>query len=290
MDGTAVGPLVCPFCGRQIKSSYRYGNLIKRKREMIEKLHATTSNDFASKEQQDAVVEKVLSSFLLSQFASKEQQDSVFEKFLLNFFPSLAGRHQRLMEGSKQLPAMFKKLPTLLSKPCTTKTLSIVENEIDQYILIKEYESLYQGHPESLTSLQQLLEFFKATPPSAQKTLDVYCERQRIFLLWVISSLEVAVSSSNQDYNVLKQLKEKLVFNRPKLTLPNVSTYFDELQNMAHRVKKSFAGVDSHSLKPSRANFINGVWTVCTNGHVYCKPRGLSGMDIEIWGCPDCPC
>ena len=271
MDSTAVGPLVCPFCGRQIKSSYRYGNLIKQKREVIEKLHATISINRASKEQQDAVVEKVSSNFMPIQF--------IFE-----------GRRQRLKESSKQLPAMFKKLPTLLSKPCTAKTLSIVENEIDQYVLIKELESLYQGHPESLTSLQQLLEFFKEAPPSAQKTLDVYCEKQRIFLLWMISSLEVTVPSSNQDSNVLKQLKEKLVFNRPKLTLPDVSTYFDELQNMAHRVKRSFAGVDSHSLKPARANFINGVWTVCTNGHVYCKPRGPSGMDREMWGCPDCPC
>ena len=270
-DNTVTGPLVCPSCRKQIRSSHRYGNLIKQNRGMIEKLHTTVSSKIASKKQQDAFIEKVLSNFMPSHFPPKEEHWS-HEELAKKYF--------------KRLPPMFEKLPTFPSKSCTKKTLGILENEIDQYVLIKNYESLYKGHPELMASLQQLLVFFKVTPPSAQKALDTYCEGQRIFLLWMISKLEVVILPSNKDYNLLKQLKEKLVFNQTKLTLPDVSTHFDELQNMAHRVKKSFT---VHSLKPARANFINGIWTVCTKGHMYCEPRGLIGMDKEMWGCPDCP-
>jgi len=85
----------------------------------------------------------------------------------------------------------------------------------------------------------------------------------------------------------LKQRKEMLVFNQPKLTLPDVSAHFNELQKVAGRIR--FTGVDLRNLKPTRANFINGIWTVCNNGHVHCKPRGQSMMDNEMWKCPDCP-
>ena len=155
-------------------------------------------------------------------------------------------------------------------------------------MLLKEHESLYKDHPELLTSLQQLIAFFKATPPSAQKIQDISCERQRLFKLYMISNLETVVLPPNKDHSVLMQLKDMLVFNQPKLTLSNVSTHFDELQNVVHRARvRRFTGVDSKSLKPGRINFINDVWTVCTNGHIYCEPRGVSGM--EMWGCPDCP-
>ena len=281
-DSKAVGPLVCPFCRRQItgNSSYRYGNLIKQKREMIGRLHASVLNNLASKMQQDAFTEKVLSNFLPSQLPSK---------LLLK---ETRGRSAFLfMKSCTFLPTMFEELPTLFprSGSCTQKSLNVLENEIDQYVLIKGKEGLYKDHLELSTFLQQLLVFFKATPPSAQKTQDVYCERGRIFLLWMISSLEVAVTSSSKDYSVLKQLKEMLVSNKPVLTVSDVSTYFDKLQDIAHRAKKQFAGVDPDSLKPTRANFINGVWTICPNGHICCKPRGVDSVDKEMWACPDCP-
>ena len=277
IDSKAVGPLVCPFCRRQItsNSSYRYGNLIRQKRDMVGKLHATILNTLATKEHQDVFIEKVLSNFLPSQL--------------------LKGTHERLASILKRnceyLPIMFEELPALFSRSrsCTQKSLNVLENEIDQYVLIKEQERIYKDHPELSTSLQQLLAFFKATPPSAQKIQDVYCEKERIFLLWMIASLEGAVPSSSIDYNVLKQLKEVLVFNKPVLTVSDVNTHFDKLQNVAHRAKKRFAGVDPDRLKPARAIFINGVWTVCPNGHICCKPRGLNSVDKEMWGCPDCP-
>ena len=142
-----------------------------------------------------------------------------------------------LMRNSKLLPPMLEKLPTLLSKSCTNKTLSILENEINQYVMIKEHESLYEDHPELLTSLQQLIEFFKAMPPSAQKTQDIGCERQHLYQLYMISSLEMVVVPPNKDHSVLMELKDVLEFNQPKLTLSNVSTYFDELQNVARRAR-----------------------------------------------------
>ena len=271
-----VGPLMCPYCRKQIRFSHRYGNLIKQKQEMIKRLHTAVLHKLASEKQKDSLIVKVLSNFLPSQLLLKDTLPS-HEKLLL------------LKKNSKHfLPKAFGKLPTVLSQSCTSKTLNILESEIDQYVLIKKYESVYRHHPELLTSMQELLAFFKETPPSAQKSLDVYCERQRIFLLSMILNLEVAVPPPNKDHSVLKQLKETLIFNQPKFTPPNVSTYFDELQKVARRAGKRFT-VDSKSLKPSRVHFINGVWTVCSNGHVYCEPRGLNGMDKEMWGCPDCP-
>ena len=276
-DSRAVGPLVCPSCRKQIRCSHRYGDLIKQKRGTIERLHTTVSGNIASKKQQDSFIENVLSVFVPSRL-----------HLLLKGFQE--GPVSVLKRNSKLLPPMFEKLPTLLSKSCTNKTLSILENEISQYVMIKEHESLYKDHPELLTSLQQLIEFFKATPPSAQKTQDISCERQRLYQLYIISSLEMMVVPPNKDHSVLMQLKDVLVFNQPKLTLSNVSTYFDELQNVARRARvRRFIEVDSKSLKSAKVDFINGVWTVCTNGHIYCEPRGMSGMNKELWGCPDCP-
>ena len=272
-DSRAVGPLVCPSCRKQICSSHRYGSLIKQKRVMIERLHTAISNNLASTERRDAFIEKVLSNFVPSHLLLKKPH----------------GSHTILQKNSKYLPAMFKDLPTLFSQPCTSKCLSILENEIDQYVLIKKCESLYKNYPELLMSLQQLLVFFKETPPSAQKHLDTYCERQRIFLLWMISNLDKVVLPSNKDHNILAQVKEKLVNNQTRLTLPDVSTHFEELQNVTQRAKRRFNGVDPDSLKPTRANFINGVWTICPNGHIYCKPRGVDSVDKEMWVCPDCP-
>ena len=277
-DSRAVGPLVCPSCRKQIRSSHRYGDLIKQKRGTIERLHTTVSGNIASKKQQDSFMETVLSIFVPSHL------------LLTGVRGFCEGPVSLLKRNSKLLPPMFEKLPTLLSKSCTNKTLSILENEISQYVMIKEHESLYKDHPELLTSLQQLIAFFKATPPSAQKVQDTSCERQRLFQQYMISNLEAVVIPPNKDHSVLMQLKGILVFNQPKLTLSNASTYFDELQNVARRAKvRRFTGVDPRSLKPAEVNFINGVWTVCTNGHIYCEPRGVSGMDKEMWGCPDCP-
>ena len=275
-DSKAVGPLVCPSCRKQIHSSHRYGNLIKQKRDIIERLHAAVSNNLASTKQQDAFIEKVLSNFLPSHLLLKAAHGSHDVLVLL------------LQKNSKYLPTMFKKLPTLLSQPCTSKTLSILENEINQYVLMKGYESLCMEDPELLTLFQQLVIFFKTTPPSAQKNLDTHCERHRIILLWMTSYLDKVDLPSNKDHNILKQLKERLVNNQPKLTPPDVTAHFDELQNVAQRARKRFTIADN-SLKPTRASFISGIWTVCPNGHIYCEPRGLINLDKEMWGCPDCP-
>ena len=291
IDSKAVGPLVCPSCRRQItnNSSYRYGNLIRQKRDMVGKLHATILNNLATKEHQDAFIEKVISNFLPSQLLK-----GTHERLALRWWSRDSPTRLidlTLKRNCEHLPTMFEELPALLSRSrsCTQKSLNVLENEIDQYVLIKEQERIYKDHPKLSTSLEQLLAFFKATPPSAQKTQDVYCERERIFLLWMITSLEGAVPSSNKDYDVLMQLKEVLVFNKPTLTVSDVNTHFDKLQNVAHRAKKRFAGVDPDRLKPARAIFINGVWTICPNGHICCKPRGLNSVDKEMWGCPDCP-
>ena len=247
--------LVCPSCRKQIRSSHRYGDLIKQKRGVIERLHTTVSGNIASKKQQDAFIEKVLSIFVPSHLCVRRYNN---------------GPVSLLKRNSKCLPPMFEKLPTLLSKSCTNKTLSILEHEIRQYAIVKEHESLYKDHPELLTSLQQLITFFEATSPSAQKIRDTSCERQRLFQLYMISNLETVVLPPNKDHSVLMQLKDMLVFNQPELTLSNVSTHFDELQNVAHRARvRRFTRVDSKSLKPGRVNFINGVWTVCTNDHMH---------------------
>ena len=289
-DSKTVGPLVCPSCRRQItsNSNYRYGNLIRQKRNMVRKLHGAVLYKLATKKQKDAFIEKVLWNFLPLQVFRKGTHEKV--AFLLERYQE---RLFFLLERYRQyLPTVFEELPALLlpSRPCTQKSLNVLENEIDQYVLIKEWEGIYKDHPELSTSMQQLLAFFKATPPSAQKTQDVYCEKERIFLLWMIAGLEGAVPSSSKDYGVLMQLKEMLVFNKPALTVRDVNTHFDKLQNIAHRAKKwRCAGVDPDSLKPARAIFINGVWTVCPNGHICCKPRGLNSVDEEMWECPDCP-
>ena len=239
-DSRAVGPLVCPSCRKQIRSSHRYGDLIKQKRGTIERLHTTVSGNIARKKQQDDFIENILSVFVPSRL-----------HLLLKGFQE--GPVSVLKRNSKLLPPMFEKLPNLLSKSCTNKTLSILENEISQYVMIKEHESLYRGHPELLTSLQQLIEFFKATPPSAQKTQDVSCERQRLYQLYMISNLEMVVVPPNKDHSVLMQFKDMLVFNQPKLTLSNVSTCFDELQNVARRARvRRFIEVDSKSLKSAK--------------------------------------
>ena len=65
---------------------------------------------------------------------------------------------------------MFEKLLTLLP----SLVLEKLENESDQYVLIKKYELIYKDHTELLSSLEQLLVHYKATP---KKTHDVYCER-----------------------------------------------------------------------------------------------------------------
>ena len=281
-DSRVVGPLVCPSCRKQIRFSHRYGDLIRQKRSLTEKLHAFVSGSIASKKELDAFIQKVLNNFLPSQLLTKGAFRGIFG---LQESPDLL-----LKKNIKLLPSMFKKLPTLLSKSCTAKTLSILENELSQYVLIKEHESLYADRPELLASLQQLKVFFETTPPSAQKSLDTFCERQRLYQLYMISNLEMVVPPTSKDHIVLMQHKEMLTFNQPKLTLPNVAVYFDELQSVARRAKvRRFTDVDSKNLKPARDSFINGIWTVCNKDHIYCQPRGVLGMDKEMWGCPDCP-
>ena len=100
--------------------------MIKQKRGIIERLHTTVSGNIASKKQQDAFIEKVLSIFVPSHLLAPSH---LFARRFNDGPVSL------LKRNSKCLPSMFEKLPTLLSKSCTNKTLSILEHEISQYAI-----------------------------------------------------------------------------------------------------------------------------------------------------------
>ena len=54
-----VKPLECPGCGKEIHSIYRYGDLIRKKREMIQNIYNIMS-ELANVEQQEAIVESFI--------------------------------------------------------------------------------------------------------------------------------------------------------------------------------------------------------------------------------------
>ena len=272
-NNAIVEPLACPECGKEIHFSYRYGDLVRKKKENIQIIRDTMFES-ATVDQQQAIIEKVLSHFV--------PEIEYTEDILHNEVERL------LKRKAKYLPVVFKKPKRyLLASSLKGIQASILENEIDQYMLLKQYEPLYEQYPDLLASLQSLLTFFVKTPPSAQKSQDVSCERKRIFLLWMIYGL-TSVTVPQEHYIVIQQLKEKLTVNDSKLTLPTLDAHYDKLQAIAQKLGKRFK-VDEKHMQSSKTITYNGVWRICPNSHVYCKPRGFtaSGDDHE-WQCPDC--
>ena len=268
---TIVKPLECPGCGKEIRSSYRYGDLIRKKREMIRNIHDIMSEP-VTVEQQEAVIEKALSYFLPNLVHTRNAR----EVELL------------LKSVTKNLPVVFKKPKQYLLAPSLKRIQAkILQNEMDQYMLLKEYESLYIQHPDVSSLLQELITFFIKAPPSVQKNHDVSCEKQRIFLLWMISTLIIDETLSYKHYDDMKQLREKLIVNNPKVTLPTLAADYDKLQSIARMYKlgKHFE-VNAKHMQTGEATIVNGVWKVCTNGHVYCKPKHIT---VNEWECPSCP-
>ena len=266
-----VEPLACPAadCGKEIRSSYRYGNLVRKKKEVIQSIRDVMFEP-ATVEQQQVVREKVLSHFVPDLEYTGDIHYSEVERLL--------------KQKRKYLPVVFKNPQKYLLAPSLNSIqVSMLENEIDQYMLLKEYELLYEQYPNLKALLQDLLTFFVKVPPSVQKSLDVSCERQRIFLLWMISSL-TSLSMSQEHYAVIKQIEEKLELI-DHLILPTLATHYDNLQAIAQKLGKQFK-VDARHMQSSKVVIINGIWMVCPNDHVYCKP---SGCGNDKWRCPDCP-
>ena len=265
---TTVKPLGCPACDKEIHSSYRYGDLVKKKKEIIQSIRDIMFQP-ATIEMQQAIIEKVLSQFVPSQTGDIHYNEV----------------DRLLKKKRKYLPVVFKKPRRyLLASSLNSIQATILENEIDQYMLLKEYELLYQQYPDLSALLRELLTFFVKTPPSAQKSQDVSCERQRIFLLWMISNI-TSVSVPQEHSAVIEQLKEKLKLNDPKLTLPTLAAHYEKLQAIAQKLGKHFK-VDVRHMQSSKTALTNGVWKVCPRGHVYCQPRGLTD---DKWLCPECP-
>jgi len=143
-------------------------------------------------------------------------------------------------------------------------------------------KDMCKHHPEMSSTLQELIAFFEKAPPSTQKSQDVLSETLRIFLLQIISSLSSAMPKAGEDYIVVQQLTEILRVGQPRLSVSALTGHCDQLQKMAESLGIKINKVDIKCLQLSTAaNFTNGVWIICSNGHLFCKPRGLSGSDKE---------
>ena len=220
---TTVKPLSCPDCNKEIHSSNRYGDLVKKGKEIIQSIRG-----------------------VMFEPATVERQQTIIEKVLFHFVPNHTGDihydevERLLKQKRKYLPAVFKKPQRyLLASSLNSSQATILENEIDQYMLLKEYELLYEQYADLSASLQDLITFFVKTPPSAQKYQDVSCERQRIFLLWMISNI-TSVSIPQEHTVVIEQLEEKLKISDQQLTLPTLATHYEKLQAITQKVGKRF--------------------------------------------------
>ena len=284
-DSTVMQPLVCPECRKQIQSSYRYGNLIKKRKEAIERLH-TGIKEPAYREQQDAVIIEMLSCFLPG--------------IVIGHRDSL---HRVLSTNLKKLPPVLKRVAKFLLGPVhryrhgeretvrglrllSIRSLGILQHEIDLYKELQNIHSMCERYPNLIILFQELFSYFKRTPPSFQKCYDVSCEKQRILLMWIASNLQLVISSDplNEDYVSMHHLYEKLECNQPKLTLVAASDHYDVLQEVAKRWRYHVI-VEAKHFAPNKAVFFSGVWTICPQNHIYCEPRV---HDKGKWLCPDC--
>ena len=273
-EESTVEPLVCPYCRKQIRFSHRYGNMIKKKKEMLRKLR-DTMNEPVSAEQQAVTIKKV------SKFVSSHMHTE-YEVVPDTLLASM------LKRVTQFLPPIFKKVSSLFTPHQHKYENSIIENEADLYAYLKDMHKQYLESSETSTSLQELIVFFEKAPASAQKSHDVLSEALRIFTLQMVSSLRPAIPQTGEDYALVKELTKKLRVDQPRLlSVSALTNHFDRLQKMAEKLEIRINRVDLKCLQPTKAtNFTNGVWIICSNGHLFCRPRGLSGK--ETWQCPDC--
>ena len=286
-ESTIIQPLVCPSCKKQIHSSYRYGEMIKKKKEMVERLLATMK-EAASENQRDAVIDKLLASFVPNAKSTVSIRKPV-RNFLRGFPPIAESNSVLLMRNyAKRLPLSFKKASEILtSSRLSARSLNIIENEIDQYVILEKFIPLCEQFPDLQASLQELLCFCKETPPSVQKSNDVSCERQRILFLWMINDLKSKTSPSNENNLAMHLLQDGLMLNQPKLTLSSASKHYDDLQKIAKRLGKRIT-LNAEQLQPIKAVYFSGVWTTCLKSHVYCRPREGLMPEEDEWLCPEC--
>ena len=287
-DNTVLQPLVCPECRKQIHSSYRYGELIKKRKEATERLNKVFKKP-----------------------TSTEAQDAVIKEMLLYLVPgAVIGDHNSLLsflrKNLKKLPSVLKRVANFLLSPShrnrhhggeaagalhilSIKSLAILQYEIDQYKELQHILPMCERYPNLIVLYEELLKFFKKTPPSLQKCYDVSCEKQRIVLMWIASNLQLVVPSdtSNEDHVATNYICEKLECNQPKLTLVSASHHYDALQEVAKRWRYHMT-VETKHFSPIKAVFFSGVWTICPQSHVYCAPRGLYITEKEESLCPDC--
>ena len=269
---STVEPLMCPYCRKVIRFSHRYGNMIKEKKGMLRKLH-DTMNERVSAEQQSATIKKLLK-FVPSHVQTENEYvpDSLLASLLRSF--------------TQYLPPIFQKVSSLFINQHKYENL-IIENEADLYECLKGIHKQYPSSSEISTSLEELIKFFEKAPASAQKSHDVFSEALRIFLLQMASSLERAIPQTSEDYVYIDKLTKKLGVDQQRLPISVLTDHFDSLQKMAEKLKIKINKIDLKCLQPTKAaNFTNGVWIICSNGHLFCKPRGLHRKDT--WPCPDC--
>ena len=267
-----IEPLMCPFCRKQIRFSHRYGNLIKRKKEMIRKLHDNMS-ELVSAEQRDATIDKVLKFVPTSMHAEYKASGTQLGSLLKTV--------------TQYLPPIFAKVSSLFTHQHKYENL-IIQNEADLYGYLKDMHKRFPVQSDMSTSLQELITFFEKVPPSAQKSHDVLSEALRIFLLQMITSLSSTVPHDSEDCVVVKQLAKKLRICQPRLSVSALITHLDRLQKMAEMLQIKVDKVDLKCLQPTKAtNFTNGIWIICSSGHLFCRPRGLR-VDQDTWQCPDC--
>ena len=273
-EESTVEPLTCPYCRKQIRFSHRYGNMIKKKKEMLRKLRDTMTEPVSAEQQ--AVTIKKVSKFVPSHM--RTEYEVVPDTLLASM----------LKRVTQFLPPTFKKVSSLFTPHQHKYENSIIENEADLYAYLKDMHKQYLESSETSTSLQELIVFFEKAPASAQKSHDVLSEALRIFTLQMVSSLRPAIPQTGEDYALVKELTKKLRVDQPRLlSVSALTNHFDRLQKMAEKLKIRINRVDLKCLQPTKAtNFTNGVWIICSNGHLFCRPRGLSGK--EAWQCPDC--
>ena len=236
-DNTLIQPLFCPYCRKQIHSSYRYGNMIKERKQMIERSHA-----------------------VMRERVSMGQRDAVIEKIKAKFLPRDASTNPHDKTTKLLLPDVFNMMikATLKDSSILDGGVSIAENEIDQYSLLEECLPLCEKFPDLSVCLQELITFFEKSYPSAQKCYDVTREKQRILLLWMISTLESVIHGSHDSILSLQRLKATLKSNKPKLTLAAAAYHYDELLKLAEKTQHVIA-IDAEHFQPVKAIFLSGV-------------------------------
>ena len=279
-DSSTIALKSCPTCRVPITRSFRYGNIIKKKMQDIEKVKQLLIEQRKDTTQHEALA-KVCKS--LGQITFKKSLNKCFNNFK-DIRVSMSKKTEKLSDPRKnQLETVSENQVKLLER-----IAALVENVNKTLNESKLAQDVIKDVTEIMSILSLLTSMCLQNTISHQQVHDIDLEVYRLFLLnSTLSTLYGPFAAKvPQEQKNLLTVYLQLLRSGSRI----VKSKLDDMGVIVEKVRKS-CGMqpltqDEKEMVIKAMGFTSGHWYKCPNGHVYAI--GECGGAMQESKCPEC--